>query len=88
MVMVAAEVDNGVVKSARIGAGGVSDVPVRLIAAEDALTGNRWEPASWEAAAEAGMGEVEPFEDIHASAEYRRDLVAALLRRACSRAAM
>ena len=42
----------------------------------------------WEAAAEAGMGEVEPFEDIHASAEYRRDLVAALLRRACSRAAM
>jgi carbon-monoxide dehydrogenase medium subunit len=88
MVMIAAEVDHGVVKSARIGAGGVSDVPVRLTAAENALTGNGWESASWEAAVEAGMSEVEPFEDIHASAEYRRDLVAALLRRACSRAAM
>lgn len=88
MVMVAAEIDDGVVRSARIGAGGVSDVPVRLTAAESVLTGNRWEPASWQAAAEEGMGEVEPFEDIHASAEYRRDLVAALLRRACSRAPM
>ncbi|HEU4917586.1 MAG TPA: xanthine dehydrogenase family protein subunit M [Acidimicrobiia bacterium] len=84
MVLVAAEVEGGVVMSARVGAGGVSDVPVRLPAAESALTGNRWEPASWEAAAEAGIGDVDPFEDIHGSAEYRRDLVAALLRRACS----
>ena len=88
MVAVAVEVADGIVQTARIGAGGVSDVPVRLTAAESALTGNPWEPATWGAAAEAGMGEVEPFEDIHASSEYRRDLVAALLRRACSRAAM
>jgi CO/xanthine dehydrogenase FAD-binding subunit len=83
MVAVAVEVRDGIVQAARVGAGGVSDVPVRLTAAETALTGNPWEPATWDAAAEAGMGEVEPFEDIHASAEYRRDLVAALVRRAC-----
>ena len=88
MVAVAIEVDDGVVRSARVGAGGVSDVPVRLTAAESALTGNHWEPASWAAAAKAGMSEVEPLEDIHASADYRRDLVGALLRRACSRAPM
>jgi aerobic carbon-monoxide dehydrogenase medium subunit len=87
MVLVAAEVDDGVVRSARIGAGGVSDVPVRLSAAETALIGNRWETATWEAASEVAEGEVEPFEDIHGSVEYRRDLMAALLRRACSQAA-
>ncbi len=87
MVVVAAKVDAGIVRTAQIGAGGVADVPVRLTAAEAALVGNGWEPASWEAAAEAAMGEVEPFEDIHGSAEYRRDLMGALLRRACSQAA-
>ncbi len=87
MVLVAVEVDGGLVTSARIGAGGVSDVPVRLSLAESALIGKPWEPANWEAAAETAAGEVEPFEDIHGSAEYRRDLMAALLRRACSRAA-
>jgi CO/xanthine dehydrogenase FAD-binding subunit len=29
---------------------------------------------------------VEPFEDIHGSAEYRRDLVGALIQRACQQA--
>ncbi len=86
MVVVDVDVDNGIVATARVGAGGVSDVPVRLVAAEGVLTGSPWERASWEKAAEAAKAEVEPFEDIHASSEYRRDLVAALLRRASSRA--
>lgn len=83
MVAVVAEMKDGTVADVRIGAGGVSDVPVRLAAAERIMVGGPWEPATWEAAAEAGKEEVDPFEDIHASAEYRRDLVAALLRRAC-----
>lgn len=88
MVVVSVDVDDGIVTSAQVGAGGVSDVPVRLVAAEDALTGSPWEQATWETAAEAAKGEVEPFEDIHASSEYRRDLVAALLRRASAQASI
>jgi carbon-monoxide dehydrogenase medium subunit len=85
IVMVAAviAVEGGVVTQARLGAGGVSDVPLRLSAAESALIGSPWESAQWGAAADAAREEVDPFEDIHASAEYRRDLVAALVRRAC-----
>jgi carbon-monoxide dehydrogenase medium subunit len=88
MVVLAVEIEAGIVQTARLAAGGVADVPVRLAAAERALTGNRWEASSWEAAAEAGMDEIEPFEDIHGSAAYRRDLMGALLRRACGRAPM
>jgi CO/xanthine dehydrogenase FAD-binding subunit len=86
MVLVAVELEAGIVRNARVGAGGVADVPVRLEAAESALIGSRWEPAGWDAAAEAAMGEVDPFDDIHGSSEYRRDLMGALLRRACSQA--
>jgi carbon-monoxide dehydrogenase medium subunit len=83
MVAVVAKVEEGAVADVRIGAGGVSDVPVRLTSAEQAMTGRPWEPATWETAAGAGRDEVEPFEDIHATSEYRRELVSALLRRAC-----
>jgi carbon-monoxide dehydrogenase medium subunit len=89
LVMVAAviEVEGGVVTDARLGAGGVSDVPLRLGSAESALVGGPWQPAQWEAAAAAAREEVDPFADIHASTEYRRDLISALVRRACARAA-
>lgn len=89
IVMVAAvvAVEGGTVTQARLGAGGVSDVPLRLTAAEEALSGAPWESSQWEIAAGAAREEVDPFEDIHASAEYRRDLVAALVRRACAQAA-
>lgn len=86
MVAVIAELNDGVVSSASVGAGGVSDVPVRLTAAESELMGHPWDASRWDAAAEAGRAEVNPFEDIHASADYRRDLVAALIRRACGQA--
>jgi carbon-monoxide dehydrogenase medium subunit len=86
MVAVVAELEGGVVREARVGVGGVSDVPLRLDSAEEAMVGQPWELPTWEAAAEAARGEVEPFEDIHASAEYRRDLVRALIGRASRQA--
>lgn len=86
MIAVVVDVIDGTVNEARIGAGGVSDVPLRLSSAETALRGGRWEPTLWAEAAEAGRAEVEPFEDIHGSAEYRKDLVGALIQRACRQA--
>jgi carbon-monoxide dehydrogenase medium subunit len=86
MVAVVVGIDGGVVTEANLGAGGVSDVPLRLAAAEAALIGAPWNASQWEVAAAAAREEVDPFEDIHGSAEYRRDLVGALIRRACSQA--
>jgi carbon-monoxide dehydrogenase medium subunit len=86
MIAVVVEVHEGTVTTARIGAGGISDVPLRLSSAEAALNGGSWGPSLWAEAAEAGRAEVEPFEDIHGSAEYRRDLVGALIQRACQQA--
>ena len=86
MIAVVVEVRDGTVTEARIGAGGVSDVPLRLSSAEAAVRGGKWDSTRWAEAAEAGRAEVEPFEDIHGSAEYRRDLVGALIQRACRQA--
>ena len=81
------DVQGGEVAEARIALGGVSDRPVRASGAERVLAGG---PASQEAFAEAARvaaGEVDPIEDIHGSAEYRRDLVRVLTRRALEQAA-
>ena len=80
------ETRDGQVVDARIALGAVSDRPVRASAAEEHLTGG---PAAREAfvgAAEVAAQEVDPMEDIHGSAEYRRDLVRALTRRALEQA--
>ena len=55
--------------------------------AEAALNGRAVEEATILAAAKAAAGEVDPPEDFHASAAYRRNLVAVLTERALKRAA-
>jgi aerobic carbon-monoxide dehydrogenase medium subunit len=74
------------IENPRIGLGGVGGTPVRASGAEDVLRG---EPPSTDLFAEAGASaasEVDPIGDIHGSAEYRRDLVRALTRRALEQA--
>ncbi len=80
------ETRNGQVTEARIALGAVSDRPVRASAAEDHLTGGPATSEAFAAAAEVAAQEVDPMEDIHGSAEYRRDLVRALTRRALEQA--
>jgi carbon-monoxide dehydrogenase medium subunit len=85
-VACALRVENGVVAEARLGAGAVSDRPLRLTAAECALAGTRCEPAALAAAAEEARGGVDPADGMHASAEYRRHLTGVLVGRAAHRA--
>ena len=88
LVAVVATLDlaGGQCREARIAAGGVATTPVRLRGAEEALAGRPLtEEAIAEAAAEAGAA-VEPVEDIHASAGYRRRLTRVLTERALARA--
>ena len=75
---------DGQIAEARIGAAGVGATPIRLIQAEAALAGQPLGPAAIDAASEAARGEVDPRGDIHGSADYRRDLLRALTRRALS----
>lgn len=87
MAAVALDVRGGRVAGARIALGGVSDRPVRAAGAEEALAGGPAERGALAEAAEAAAREVDPLEDIHGSAEYRRDLVRVLTRRALEQAA-
>ena len=78
--------EQGRVVEARIGVGGAADRPQRIAAAEELLIGSE---AGADVRGEAGdiaAAAIEPLEDIQASAEYRRDLVRAMVGRALAQA--
>jgi carbon-monoxide dehydrogenase medium subunit len=64
---------------ARIGLGGATDRPSRNAAAEALLTGTDGGPGIRREAGNIAAETIEPLVDIHASAEYRRDLVRAMI---------
>ena len=83
-VAAAVRLEDSLIIEARIGAAGVGATPVRLTQAEAALVGRPLSPDAIDAASEVAGVEVDPRGDIHGSADYRRDLVRALTRRALS----
>ena len=90
MAVVVCEVIDGVVRSANVGLGGVSDRPLRVAESEAALIGRDVTPDDVDliarSAAAAAADSVTPLGDIHGSAEYRTDLIHAMVRRAASQA--
>jgi len=72
--------------NAHIGVIGACHRPHRLPRAEAALNGRVPDADAIQAAAKAAAAEVEPQSDLHASAAYRRSLVATMLERALSAA--
>lgn len=66
---------------ARLGLGGVAACPVVLRATERALEGQELDDSVITRAGEAAAGEVQPMEDLQASAEYRRDMLRVWVRR-------
>jgi aerobic carbon-monoxide dehydrogenase medium subunit len=83
IVAVAAQVrvGDGVIEQARLGIAGISDRPVRAADAEQALAGQPLE-IPLDEAADRAAATVDSASDIHASADFRRRLVAVLTRRA------
>jgi carbon-monoxide dehydrogenase medium subunit len=73
---------DGMCRRIALGIGAVTDVPVRLHQAEQALVGTRLGPATVRAAVHAATSEIEAASDAHASADYRRRAAATLARRA------
>jgi carbon-monoxide dehydrogenase medium subunit len=71
----------------RVAIGGVEPNPRRIPEAEHALAGAAPGDKAFRAAADAAMAAVDAMEDAMTSAEFRRDLVLAVTRRALERAA-
>jgi len=79
--------EGGKITDARIGVGGAEDRPRRIAEAEAARNGQAAGPDAFDAAAEAASAAVDPMEDAQNTADYRRDLVRAMVRRALDDAA-
>ena len=66
----------------RIALGAVAPTPMRAVAAEAELVGQRLTPERIDRAARAAAAEASPIDDVRASAWYRRRIVEVLTRRA------
>jgi aerobic carbon-monoxide dehydrogenase medium subunit len=79
--------DGGKMIEPRLAAGAAEVKPRRIAQAERALAGAVPGDTAFRAAAAAATAAIDPMEDIINSAEFRRDLVLAVTRRALERAA-
>ncbi|MEU6674555.1 FAD binding domain-containing protein [Streptomyces sp. NPDC046925] len=70
-VAFALDIEDGFVRKARIGLGGVAATPIRSLATEAALEGKLWTAETVEAAARVLEAEGTPMNDHRASADYR-----------------
>jgi carbon-monoxide dehydrogenase medium subunit len=87
MAVVSYRIAGGKIADARVGIGGAEPHARRIAEAEAALNGKTPNADAFSAAGEAAAAAIDPLEDIHTSAEYRRDLVLAMTRRALESAA-
>jgi aerobic carbon-monoxide dehydrogenase medium subunit len=79
--------DSGKAANAHVGVIGVADRPLRLDAVEAVLNGQTVDEATIAKAEAATSAAVDPQDDIHASAAYRRALVGTMVERALKHAA-
>jgi xanthine dehydrogenase small subunit len=71
--------DGGLVQDIHIAFGGMAATPVRVTAAEEALTGRLWSAAAVRMAQSILDSAMAPLSDMRASAEYRRTVARNLL---------
>lgn len=87
MALATYRVRGGVMTEPRVGIGGVEDAPRRIAQAEAALEGERPGKEAFLAAADAVAQAVAPLDDARYPARYRREVAAAMARRALEGAA-
>src|ERR1700690_3468557 len=80
--LVTYRLQSGKIIDARVGVGGAEASPRRIVQAEAALNGKAPADAASRAAAEAAAAAIDPLVDHQTNADYRRDLVRAVVRRA------
>jgi carbon-monoxide dehydrogenase medium subunit len=69
---------SGTIRRARLAFGAMDTIVRRADAAEQALVGTQPSPSVWRDAAELAVGGLEPADDVHASATWRRHVAVAL----------
>jgi carbon-monoxide dehydrogenase medium subunit len=84
--LVTYRLDNGKIVNARVGVGGAEPFPRRIAEAEATLNDKGPRDAVFRATAEAAADAIDAMEDHLTTAEYRRDLVRAVVRRALEHA--
>jgi carbon-monoxide dehydrogenase medium subunit len=87
MALVTYRIEGGRIAAPRVAVGGAEPNARRIGEAEQALAGQVPGPEAFAAAGEHAAAAVDPMEDINNSAEYRRDLVRTMVRRALEQAA-
>lgn len=87
MALAVYRLKDGAIVEPRIGIGGAEGAPRRIAEAEAELEGQAPSLQLFRAAADAAAAAVDPMEDPQATAEYRRDLVRVVTRRALERSA-
>lgn len=75
------DVQEGIVRKARVGLGGVAATPLRATAVEAALEGEPWSADTVRAAAALLQNEGTPMDDHRASSKYRRAMLGTSLRK-------
>jgi carbon-monoxide dehydrogenase medium subunit len=77
-----ARVRDGVCEAARLAIGAVSPTPVRVHAAEQLAAGRPWDAALLEEMGAAASAAIDPVDDLHGPAAYKRRVAGVLARRA------
>jgi CO/xanthine dehydrogenase FAD-binding subunit len=77
---------SGHIQEARVVLGAVAPTPIRALSSEQVLMGERPDDALFEKAGEAASNDAKPIDDFRASADYRREMVKVLTRRALRQA--
>ena len=86
-VAVQLRMEGGICQAARVAAGSVAPVPLRLRVVEQVLTGAVIDDEVLRRAAEAARQAVSPITDLRTTAQYRRQIVGVYVKRAVQRAA-
>jgi aerobic carbon-monoxide dehydrogenase medium subunit len=87
MALAVFDLKDGMMVTPRIAIGGAESVPRRITEAETILLGRVPDQSLFNAAADVAATAIEPLDDANYPAEFRRDLVRALVRRALQDAA-
>jgi CO/xanthine dehydrogenase FAD-binding subunit len=74
--------DHGMARNAHVGVIGVGDRPLRLASVEAVINGQKIDDAVIAKAEAAASAAVDPADDIHASAAYRKTLIGVMVERA------
>lgn len=85
-VAVAITLQDGICRSASIALGAVSPTPIRAVNAEALLKGKGREESVFKNAGKEAARECRPIDDVRSTAEYRREMVEVLTRRALEQA--